>query len=68
MKTVLKSSLSHMAKSDCAFLLLPSLHLISGGFKMLEYKEEGVRGSLYLLATSLEIMRQMLTETEQSGQ
>lgn len=30
--------------------------------------EEGVGGSLYVLATSLEIIRQMLMETEQSGQ
>lgn len=45
LKTVLKSSLSHMGKSDFAFLLLPSIHLIPGGFKMLEYKEEGVWGA-----------------------
>lgn len=33
-----------MAKSDCALLLLPSIHLIPGGFKMLGYEEEGLGG------------------------
>lgn len=60
-----------MGKSDFAFLLLPSIYFIPGGFKMLEHKEEGVcvgGGGISLLAISLEIIRQMLTETEQSGQ